>query len=87
MKTKISLQWPSLLVFDSFLKLYYIEKEVEWEAQMGTGCLPVVKQAEVVFIFECIIYKQSKMLKVYHYWCHISYIDILDEDLYHGSYL
>ncbi len=40
MKTKISLQCPSLLVFFSFL-IYYIEKEVKWEAQMGTGCLPV----------------------------------------------
>ncbi len=42
MKTKISLQCASLLVFYSFLKIYYIEKEVKWEAHMGTGCLPVV---------------------------------------------
>ncbi len=41
-KTKISLQCPSLLVFYSFLD--HIEKEVKWEAQMGTGCLPVVQQ-------------------------------------------
>ncbi len=38
MKTKISLQYPSLLLF---LKIY-IEKRVKWEALMGTRCLPVI---------------------------------------------
>ncbi len=47
MKTKISLQCPSLLVFYSFLKIYYIEKDVKLETQMAMRCLPVLRLAEL----------------------------------------
>ncbi len=42
MKTKISLRCPSLLVF-YFLKIYYIEKKVKWEALMVTRWLYVLQ--------------------------------------------
>ncbi len=53
MKTKISCQCLSLLVFYSFLKIFYIETEVKWEAQMGTRCLPVVVQTQWWVMDQC----------------------------------